>query len=136
MGRAKRSINRAFKTAGQASQGLDQDRELKSLTRSSRIRPANDQDTSRNDRNGWSIESAGQEPDSANAAGSEIGPENTLKVETRVQIPLGLPRSEVVFGFLNSQAGAGLGASPQREPPSNSSIFAAASFFNSSATFW
>jgi hypothetical protein len=39
---------------------------------------------------GWSIESAGQEPDSGIAAGSEIGPENTLKVETRVQSPLGL----------------------------------------------
>jgi hypothetical protein len=49
---------------------------------SSRIRPANDRETSRNDGNGWSIESAGQEPDSGIAAGSEIGPENTLKVET------------------------------------------------------
>jgi hypothetical protein len=53
--------------------------------RSSRIRPANDRGTSRNDGNGWSIESAGQEPDSAIAAGSEIGPEDTLKVETRVR---------------------------------------------------
>jgi hypothetical protein len=67
------------------------DRELKSLTRSSRIRPANDRDTSRNDENGWGIESAGQGPDSRIAAGSEIGLENTLKVETRVQTPLGLP---------------------------------------------
>jgi hypothetical protein len=58
--------------------------------RSSRIRPANDRETSRNGGNGWSIESAGQEPDSAIAAGSEFRPENTLKVETRVQIPLGL----------------------------------------------
>src|SRR4029453_3207522 len=31
----------------------------------SRIRPANDRETSRTDGNGWSIESAGQEPDSA-----------------------------------------------------------------------
>jgi RNA polymerase sigma-70 factor (ECF subfamily) len=46
---------------------------------SSRIRPANDRETSRNDGNGWSIESAGQEPDSGIAAGSETGPENTLK---------------------------------------------------------
>jgi len=44
----------------------------------------------KNDGNGWSIESADQEPNSGIAAGSEIGPENTLKVETRVQIPLGL----------------------------------------------
>ena len=58
--------------------------------RSSRIRPANDRETSRNDGNGWSIESAGQEPDSGIAAGSEIGSENTLKVETRVRTPLGL----------------------------------------------
>ena len=49
---------------------------------SSRIRPANDRETSRNDGNGWSIESAGQRPDSSIAAGREIGPENTLKVET------------------------------------------------------
>jgi hypothetical protein len=60
------------------------------LDRSSHIRPANDRETSRNDGNGWSIESAGQEPDSGIAGGSEIGPENTLKVEIRVQIPLGL----------------------------------------------
>jgi hypothetical protein len=38
---------------------------------SSRIRPANDRETSRNDGNRWSIESAGQEPDSTIAAGSE-----------------------------------------------------------------
>jgi hypothetical protein len=38
-----------------------------------------------------SIESAGQASDSAIAAGSEIGLENTLKVETRVRTPLGLP---------------------------------------------
>jgi hypothetical protein len=58
---------------------------------SSRIRPANDRGTSRDDGKGWSIESAGQEPDSAIAAGNEIGQETTLKVETRVRIPLGLP---------------------------------------------
>jgi hypothetical protein len=57
---------------------------------SSRIRPANDRETSRNDGNGWSIESAGQEPDSGIAAGSETRLENTLKVETRVRTPLGL----------------------------------------------
>jgi hypothetical protein len=49
---------------------------------SSRIRPANDRETSRNDGNVWSLESAGQRPDSSIAAGSGIGPENTLKVET------------------------------------------------------
>jgi hypothetical protein len=54
--------------------------------RSSRIRPANDPETSRSDGNGWSIESAGQDPDSAIAAGSESGPDSTLKVETRVRI--------------------------------------------------
>jgi hypothetical protein len=53
--------------------------------RSSRIRPANDRETSRKDGNGRSIESAGQVADSAIAAGSKIGPENTLKVETRVR---------------------------------------------------
>ncbi len=63
------------------------------LAGSSRIRPANDRETSRNDGTGWSIEPAGQEPDSGIAAGSELGPENTLKVETRAQIPLGLHRS-------------------------------------------
>ena len=67
------------------------------VLRSSRIRPANDRETSRNGGNGWSIESAGQEPDSAIAAGSEIDHENTLKVERRVRTPLGLrtedPRS-------------------------------------------
>jgi hypothetical protein len=56
----------------------------------SRIRPANDRETSRNDWNGWSIESAGHKSDSAIAAGGEIGPEDTLKVETRVRTPLGL----------------------------------------------
>jgi hypothetical protein len=60
------------------------------LTVSSRNRPANDRETSRNDRNGWSIESAGQELDSGIAAGSGIGHENTLKVETRVRTRLGL----------------------------------------------
>jgi hypothetical protein len=64
---------------------------MPALPRSFRIRPANDRETSRNDGNGWSIESAGQEPDSAIAAGSETGLENTLKVETRVRTPLGLP---------------------------------------------
>jgi hypothetical protein len=59
--------------------------------RSSRIRPANDRETSRNDENGWSIESAGQKPDSGINAGNEIGPENTLKVETRVKNSLGPP---------------------------------------------
>jgi hypothetical protein len=58
---------------------------LKSLPRSSRICPANDRETLRNDGNGRSIESAGQASDSAIAAGSEIGPENTLKVETRIE---------------------------------------------------
>jgi hypothetical protein len=40
--------------------------------------------------NGWSIESAGQEPDSTIAAGSGIGTENTLKEESlSVVIPTG-----------------------------------------------
>ena len=64
--------------------------------RSSRTRPANDRETSISDANGWSIESAGQAPDSAIAAGSEIGLGNPLKVETRVRIPLGLP-AETAF---------------------------------------
>ncbi len=72
------------------------DRELKSFTQSSRIRPANDRDTLRSDENGWGIESPGQGPDSRIAAGSEIGLENTLKVETRVRTPLGLPTFEFV----------------------------------------
>jgi hypothetical protein len=59
-------------------------------TASSRIRPANDRETSRNDENGWSNESAGQEAHSTIFAGSQIGLENTLKVETRVRTPLGL----------------------------------------------
>ena len=58
---------------------------------SSRIRPANDRETSRNGGTGWKIKSAGQGPDSSIAAGSEIGPENTLKKETPhlLLIPLG-----------------------------------------------
>lgn len=52
--------------------------------RSSRICPANDRETLRNDGNCRSIESAGQASDSAIAAGSEIGPENTLKVESLI----------------------------------------------------
>jgi hypothetical protein len=44
----------------------------------------------KNDGNGWSIEPAGQESDLGIVAGSEIGLENTLKVETRVRTPLGL----------------------------------------------
>jgi hypothetical protein len=60
--------------------------------RLSRIRPANDRETSRNDGNGWSIESAGQEPDSGIAAGSEIGSENTLKEETWLVV---IPTDEV-----------------------------------------
>jgi hypothetical protein len=54
---------------------------LKSLPRSSRICPANDRETVRSDGNGRSIESAGQVSDSPIAAGSEIGPENTLNVK-------------------------------------------------------
>jgi hypothetical protein len=54
-------------------------------------------ETSRNDGNGWSIESAGQQPDSSIDPGSEIGSENTLKVETRVRTPLGLRRPATVF---------------------------------------
>ena len=69
-----------------------------SRARSSRIRPANDRETSRNDGKCWSIESAGQGADSAIAAGSEIGPDNTLKVETRVRTPLGLPGKPQVRG--------------------------------------
>ena len=56
----------------------------------SRIRPANDRETSRNDGNGWSTESAGQETDSGIAGCSETRLENILKVETRVRTPLGL----------------------------------------------
>jgi site-specific DNA-cytosine methylase len=68
------------------------------LPDSSRIRPANDQETSRSGRRVSSIEFAGHRPDSANRAGSEIGPENTLKVETRVRTPLGLPGKTQVRG--------------------------------------
>jgi hypothetical protein len=42
-------------------------------TVSSRIRPANDRETSRNDENGWSNESSGQEAHSTIFAGSKIG---------------------------------------------------------------
>jgi hypothetical protein len=45
-------------------------------------------ETSRNGENGSSIESAGQRPNSAIAAGCEGGPENPLKVETRVRNPV------------------------------------------------
>ena len=53
---------------------------------SSRIRPANDRETSTNDGNGWIIEPAGQDPDWSIDTGSETGLENTLKVETRVRL--------------------------------------------------
>jgi hypothetical protein len=49
-----------------------------------RGRPAFVPATSRNDGNGWSSESAGQETDLGDATGSEIGPENTHKVTSRV----------------------------------------------------
>jgi hypothetical protein len=102
---------------------------------SSRIRPANDRETSRNHGNGWSNESAGREPDSDIAAGSETGLEDTLKVETRVQIPLGLrnnlgkrlpdpPRETERQHFGNDH------------PPSSSPILLAASRFSSGTTSW
>src|SRR6266540_3860933 len=50
-------------------------------TASSRIRPANDRGTSGNDGELPGIETAGHEADPTIFAGSEIGPENTLKVE-------------------------------------------------------
>ena|SRR5215217_1420453 len=53
------------------------------------IRPANDRETSRSDGNGWSIESARQRDGFGYRRGSEIVPENTLKVETRVRIRVG-----------------------------------------------
>jgi hypothetical protein len=57
---------------------------------SSRIRPANDRETLRNDGNGWSIEAAGQSADLVISAGSEIGSENPLKEEWLfVVIPAG-----------------------------------------------
>ncbi len=71
---------------------------MRRAAHSSRIRPANDRETSRNDENGWGFESAGEGPNSDVDAASQIGPENTLKVETRVQIPLGLRRSEAMSG--------------------------------------
>jgi hypothetical protein len=49
---------------------------------------------SRSDGNGWSIESAWQEPDSGITAGSEIDPEITLKLETPVRTPLGPPNHQ------------------------------------------
>src|SRR4029453_17503446 len=57
--------------------------------RSSRIRPAKDWETSRNDGNGWGNEPAGREADLGIAAVSEVGLENTLKVETRGSNPVG-----------------------------------------------
>jgi hypothetical protein len=62
--------------------------------RSSRIRPANDRETSRSDGNGWSIESAGQEPDSAIAAGSEIGPEKHSQGGDTGSNPVGTTNGE------------------------------------------
>jgi hypothetical protein len=66
---------------------------------SSRIRPGNGRGTSGKRWDGWGIESADQGPDSAIAAGNEIGPENTLKVETRVRTPLGLQVEGLVRGI-------------------------------------
>jgi hypothetical protein len=65
---------------------------------SSRIRPANDRDPSSNDGNHRAKNPQVRSTSSVIVAGSEIGPENTLKVETRVQIPLGLRRSEAISG--------------------------------------
>jgi hypothetical protein len=81
---------------------------------SSRIRPANDRETSGNDGNGRSIESAGQAPDSGIAAGSEIDPENTLKVETRVRTPLGLQAKAQVRLPVQSERGAFMMAMDQQ----------------------
>ncbi len=50
--------------------------------RSSRIRPANDPVTSRSDGNGWSIESAGQDPDSAIAQVAKVGPRHSQGGDT------------------------------------------------------
>jgi hypothetical protein len=83
---------------------------------SSRIRPATDQETSRNDRMRWSTEFAGQRPDSASGAGSGTGPENTLKVETRVQIPLGL-----LSGSYSNSGERRAARRPPRTPPGRSS---------------
>jgi hypothetical protein len=57
---------------------------------SSRIRPANDRERSRNDENGWSIESAGRNPIRASPQVATSAPENTLKEESLfVVIPAG-----------------------------------------------
>ena len=69
------SPNRIDVATVQRSRSVDRtpgavDPTLGPISRSSRIRPANDRETSRNDGNGWSNESAGQEPDSSIAAGS------------------------------------------------------------------
>ena len=58
--------------------------------RSSRIRPANDRETSRSDGNGWSIESAVRNQIRPSPQVARSAPRNTLKVETRVRTPLGL----------------------------------------------
>ncbi len=60
------------------------------------------------DRNQPGTESAGPRPFSASAAGHRIGPGHPLKVETRVQIPLGLrvrgPGQRPTFGSDASRA--------------------------------
>jgi hypothetical protein len=86
--------------------------------RSSRICPANDRETSRNDGNGWGIECAGQEPDWAISAGSEIGPENTLKVETRGRTPLGLQAQTPGLGT-SSKSSSSLNRDSYAEYPEN-----------------
>jgi hypothetical protein len=61
-----------------------------------RLAPQWPRDAPRGDARGWVAKrskSAGRGQSHSIAAGSEVGPENPLKVETRVQIPLGLRRS-------------------------------------------
>jgi hypothetical protein len=76
-----------------------------SAPHSSRICPANDQETSRNGRIGWSSESTGHAPDPRISAGSEMTPENTLKVETRFKSRCGRKPSQSPGSPLGRQRG-------------------------------
>ncbi len=71
--------------------GLRLHRRPRTLPHSSRIRPANDREESRNDGNCRATECAGHSADSSVPPGSSSGLWDTLKVETRVRTPLGLP---------------------------------------------
>jgi len=99
---------------------------IRFVPRSSRVRPANDRETSRSYEKRRAMNFAGQRANSIIVAGSEIGPGNTLKVETGgFESPLGLPgETRRRSSRLDPGQGAktGLQATRKRRPRTLSSL--------------